>query len=204
MSQFKSIEVSGVQNGKRKLQDEVRSVHRVENRKRDDVNGIMMTLIIAVAMLFLLQALPGFQKLEDTKVNGEVQQLGDLRAKTAEYGASRGGNFAGVDTNLCANYFFSPAEFSGTGAGTTINNRWKGTITCAPATTVSANDSLVWTFTGVPTYACKQLARQVPAVAISINGTAVLSLGTPLNEAAAINQCDAAADSATMAYTFTR
>ncbi|WP_404995439.1 type 4 pilus major pilin [Cupriavidus pauculus] len=173
-------------------------------RKQKGVNVIMMTLIIAVAGLFLIQTLPGFLKLEDTKVNGEVQQLGDLRAATAGYGAQRGGNFTGVDTNICANYFFEPTQFTGTGAGTTITNRWKGTITCAPATTVSNNDSLVWTFTGVPTYACKQIARQVVATAITINGTSVRALGTPLDESAAITQCDAANDSATIAYTFTR
>jgi hypothetical protein len=87
-------------------------------------------------------------------------------------------------------------------------NQWKGTISVAPASIASAssNDALAFTYTGVPTDACKEVvqsAAQIAAV-ISIGGTTVKSNGGTLSVANMITQCNAGADNTTIVYTMSR
>ncbi|MGT2457767.1 type 4 pilus major pilin [Cupriavidus basilensis] len=173
-------------------------------KKTGGMTTLQITIGLAVVALAIAGAIKGINKMEQAKANDELNELGDLKLQVAQYAASRGGDFTGVDTNLCANYFFDKASVSGTGASTKITNRWKGTVTCAPATTISTNDSLAFTYTGVPAYGCKRVMQMVKAEGVTIGGTSVKTFDTAMNESAAITQCDAGADSATIVYTFAR
>ncbi|KAA0178815.1 hypothetical protein FX016_23060 [Cupriavidus gilardii] len=180
------------------------SVVKAHRRSMAGFTTLQLTIGLAVVALAVAGAIAGMQKMEQAKANDELSELGDLKLQVAQYAATRGGDFTGVNTSLCANYFFDKSRYSGSGASTTIQNRWKGTITCAPATSVSANDSLAFTYTGVPTYACKRIMQMVKAEIITIGGTSVKALGGNVNEATAITQCDAGNDNATIVYTFAR
>lgn len=172
--------------------------------KEGGFTTLQLTIGLAVVALAIAGAIAGIQKMEQAKANDELNELGDLKLQVAQYAASRGGDFTGVDTNLCGNYFFDKARVSGTGASTKISNRWKGTITCAPATSISTNDSLAFTYTGVPAYGCKRVMQMVKAESVTIGGTSVKALGGNLDESTAITQCDAGSDNATVVYTFAR
>jgi type II secretory pathway pseudopilin PulG len=173
-------------------------------RKQGGFALLAITIGLAVIGIVIAAAAAGMSKMEDAKVSAELEELGDLKLNTMKVAASRGGNFTGYSTNLCANYFFDETRRSGSGASTTITNRWKGTITCAPATAISTNDSLAFTYTGVPGGACKKIMASVQADIVSIGGTTVKSVNGAMNEATAITQCDAASNNATIVYTFAR
>lgn len=167
--------------------------------------NLQITLGLAIVAIAIVAALGGFRKLDEAGVNAAIDEVSDLKVQTVKYAAQRGGDFTGVDTNLCANKWFDSDRITGTGASTTINNKFKGTITCQPATSTSTNDSLTFTYTGIPAVACIGITSSVTkAAVIAVGGTTVKPLGGNLNESSAITQCNAANDNATIAFTFTR
>jgi PilS N terminal len=143
------------------------------------------------------------------KADADIQELSSLRAATVKLGANQGGNFSSIDTATVAGLsFFNANRVSGSGATTSVMNQWKGTISVAPASIASAssNDALAFTYTGVPTDACKEVvqsAAQIAAV-ISIGGTTVKSNGGTLSVANMITQCNAGADNTSIVYTMSR
>jgi len=165
---------------------------------------LQITLGLAIIAIALIAALGGFRKMTEATVNAAIDELGDLKTQTVRYATQRGGDFTGVDTNLCARKWFDRDRYSGTGASTVINNKFKGTISCAPATSISNNDSLTFTYTGIPSDACIGITSGARAEVIAIGGTTVKPLTGTLNESSAITQCQAANDNATIAFTFTR
>lgn len=190
-----------------KVQKAVRNFARI-NAKKQKGNMMLNTVIaLIISGVVTAAAVAYFKYVDDAKIDNEINEVSALRASTVQLAQNMGTDFTSVTLSTVAGLnFFPAARVSGTGAATVVLNQWKGTITVAPATTISNNDSLVFTYTGVPTYACKGLFTPAAniAVAIDIGGTQVKSNGTALNTATAIAQCDASNNNATIAYTMSR
>lgn len=171
-------------------------------------NALIPTIIaIIITAILAAGAVIGLRWIDDAKVSNELQELASLKTATIKQGVSMGGNFSAIDTPTLAQLNFFPAvRVSGTGTSTLVLNQWKGTIAAAPATTISPSDSIAFTYTGVPTYACRSLIQDAAnvAIAISIGSTVVKANGGTLNLATALAQCTAGADNVTMIYTFSR
>jgi PilS N terminal len=180
-----------------------------QSRLNAQRGNMMLNAIIAliISAIVTTAGYLGFKYVEDAKVDNEISEIASLRASTILLAQGRGTDFTGIDlATLAGLNFFPNARVSGTGASTVVLNQWKGVITVAPTTTISTNDSITFSYSGVPTYACKSLATPLAnvAVAISIGGTVVKANGGVLNLTNAIAQCNAGADNATMAYTLSR
>jgi hypothetical protein len=171
--------------------------------------NMMLNSIIAliISAIVTTAGYLGFKYVEDAKVDNEISEISSLKASTIMLAQGRGTDFTGIDLATVAGLnFFPNSRVSGSGGSTVVLNQWKGVITVAPATVISTNDSLVFSYSGVPTYACKSLVTPLAnvATAIAIGGTTVKSNGGVLNLSNAITACNAGADNATIAYTLSR
>lgn len=177
--------------------------------RKKQAGNMMLSSVIALIISAIVTAAAylGFKYVDDAKVDNEIGEIASLRASTIQLAQGRGTDFTDIDLATIAGLNFFPNQrVSGTGTSTVVLNQWKGTITVAPATVVSTNDSIIFTYTGVPTYACKSLSTPVSNIAteITIGGTKVQSNGVALNLASAIARCNAGADNVKMAYTVSR
>lgn len=176
-------------------------------KKQKGISNVQLIVFIVVSGILLLGGISLLRQIDKAKVNNDVQELTDLKARTVAYGGQRGGSFTGVTIDTLAGLDFFPANrVAGAAGARTVQNQWKGTVAAAPATTITAGDSIEYTYSGVPTSACKDLAQNLVTVAavISINGTAVKANGGALNEGTMITQCESAPDNASIAYRMTR
>lgn len=80
-----------------------------------------------------------------------------------------------------------------------------GTITPAVGTINNAGDSIAFTFTGVSTYACREVGTKVDNIAsvVTINGTTTKAAGGVTNALDVTTAC-VTGDANTMVYTIAR
>lgn len=176
-------------------------------RRQSGISNIQLIVYILVGAILILGGIGLLSYIDKAKVNNDVQELTDLKASTVSYGAQRGGNFGGVTTDSLAGLNFFPTNrVSGSAGSRIVANQWKGNVTAAPATTISANDSVEFTYSGVPSTPCKSLVAQLADVAsiISVNGTVVKPNGGTINEATMVQQCEQTTDNASIAYRLSR
>ena len=178
------------------------------NLNKQRGNALIPTIIaIIITAILTAGAVIGLKWIDDAKVSNELEELASLKTSTIKQGVSMGGNFATIDTPTLAQLNFFPSlRVTGTGTSTVVLNQWKGTITAAPTTTISTSDSIAYTYTGIPTYACRGVVQDAAniAIAITVGTTVVKSNGGTLNLATALSQCTTGADNVTMIYTFSR
>lgn len=184
-------------------------VQNAPKRFKKQAGNVLITTIIGIIITAILDAgaVMGLKWIDDAKVSTELDELTGLKTAVINQAVAMGGNFSAMDTGTLAQLNFFPAlRVTGTGNSTVVLNQWKGTVAAVPATTISASDSIAFTYTGVPTYACRAIVQQASnvAIAISIGGSVVKSNGGTLNLATALTQCTAGADNVTMIYTFSR
>lgn len=190
------------------------NLHRIAHRnsrgarsRQRGISILTVVIVLIIGAILITGALLSLRFVDEAKVQNELQELTSLRGSTMLFAQQRGTNFTGVDlATITRLNFFPPERVSGTGATVTVANQWKGTVTVAPTTTVSTNDSLAFTYTGVPSAACNSLMTPAAniATAISVGGTAVKTNGGTLALATAQDQCTAASDNATIVYTFSK
>ncbi|QOU76430.1 hypothetical protein JAB4_059300 (plasmid) [Janthinobacterium sp. HH102] len=186
-----------------------RKINKIGNQKfkQRGISAIQIMLGVLVGALVLIGGLSLLRWVDSAKVNNDLSELNDLKARTVSYALNHNGSFSGVTQETIIGLDFFPSNrVSGASGSRVVQNQWKGLITVAPATTATANDSLLFTYTGITSAACKELSLKAAqlAAAISVGGTPVKpSLGT-LNEATMITSCDQGNDNVTIAYTFNR
>ena len=179
------------------------------NNKEAGVTNTQVAIVVLVGVILLLGALGGYQYISQAKVNNEISMLSDMKAATVRYGQFAGTfNKDGTDlATLHGLNFFAGAGLTVTGAGATlqVGNQWGGTVVPAVGNVVAAGDSIAYTFTGVSTYACKELGTKVDTIAskVSINGEATKLAGAHTLAADVVANC-AAGDNNTMLYTIAR
>lgn len=184
-----------------------KTLTRLQARARQrGYSNIQIAIGILVTIIALLGALSGYQYIQQAKVNNEISMLTDLKSATIRLGGGRP-LFTGTEitvANLSGMNFFQGAGLTVTGA--TVSNQWGGTVTPSVGTISQAGDSLTFTFTGVPTGACRELGTKVDNIAarVEIGGTETKAPGGTTAIGDVVTGCNSATDSNTIAYTFAR
>lgn len=170
---------------------------------------VTAAITLGVMGIITLGAMKGFDKYAEAKVSNEIQELADLKSATVKYGQSLGSNFTNTNVaiaTLAGLDFWEQKKVSGTGAGTVVSNQWGGTVTTSVGTAKNAGDAIDYTYTGYTGTACRMVATQVDGIAakVTIGGTVVKAVGSPVNGGSVGTQCAAANDNATIVYTIAK
>ncbi len=162
---------------------------------------------VLISAILILGGMGMMRYIEKAKVNNDINELTELKARTVAY-ASQRGSLSGMTRELAIGLdFFPPERVSGAVGSRTIANQWKGDINVTPVTVTSAGDALQFVYTGVPNSACKELALVADRIATVIwVGATMVKTGalSPVNETAAIAACDASGDNTSLAYAMTK
>lgn len=184
------------------------AIRFLSKKKQAGISNIQIMVGVLISAILILGGIGLIRYIDKSKVNNDLSELSELKARTVGYGASHGGNFSAFTQELAVGLDFFPANrVSGATGSRTVSNQWKGVITVAPGTANISNDALVFSYTGIPSSACKDLVLQVGNIAASvlINGTITAKpVGGAVDEAQTIAACDGASDSATIAYAMTK
>ena len=183
-------------------------IQRIAQKRQAGVSNIQIMLAILIGAILLLGGLGLTRWIDKTKVNNDLAELSELKARTVTYGSQHGGTFAGFTQEMAIGFDFFPSNrISGAVGSRVIQNQWKGQITVVPHTINIANDGLLYTYTGVPSSACKDLAMQAGTIAARMAVGVVTVKASPvaaLDEDALIKACDAASDNASLLYAMTK
>lgn len=164
-------------------------------------------VVIAIMSAFLLIGARGMRYVNDVKAQSLVAEWGEHAVKAPNYAGTHGGTFASIDTENCASYFFDKKQVSGTGASTVIRaTEGKGVVTCAPAQTVTANDSIAFTYGGYTEYVCKKAVMDGVAnvTSIAVGSTTVKSPTTDPDDKSINAACLAGGENNSITVTFSR
>lgn len=164
---------------------------------------VEMVMVIAVMGVLVIGAVVIFKKsMVKQNVNDEISTITEITSAVQKHYYSKA-VYTGLTNTIATSFKLVPDSMIG-GVGT-INNRWSGTVTLAPATVNTTDDAFTFTTTLVPTDACLGagivLAPQYTAA--SVAGTVVKAAGAALNEGTLATQCASAA-SVTMVYTVSK
>lgn len=180
----------------------------LSRKKQAGISNIQIMVGVLISAILILGGIGLIRYIDKAKVNNDLNELTELKARTVQYASSHGGNFTGFTQELAVGLDFFPANrVSGATGSRVVTNQWKGAITVAPGTANVADDALSFLYTGIPSSACKDLVLQVGNIAsvITINGTTNVKMsGGEINEALTITACDSAADNASIAYAMTK
>lgn len=186
----------------------IASLSRVNRRHQRGISNIQIMVGVLISAILILGGMGLIRYIDKSKVNNDLSELSELKSRTVSYGSQHGGTFAGFTQELAIGFEFFPANrVSGAVGSRVIQNQWKGNITVAPTTVNFANDAVLYTYSGVPSGACKDLGMQAGSVAAKIVvGTTTVKAGptAALDEAGLITACDAAADNASVGYSMTK
>jgi Tfp pilus assembly protein PilV len=179
----------------------------LSRKSQAGISNIQIMVGVLISAILILGGIGLIRYIDKAKVNNDLSELTELKARTVAYGASHGGNFAGFTNELAVGLDFFPTNrVSGAAGARTVANQWKGAITVAVASTNIQADSLLFTYTGVPSTACKELVIQAASIAsfITVNSATVKDTAAMVNEGAAITACDGSNDNASIAYAMTK
>jgi len=172
-------------------------------RRQAGISNIQIMVGVLISAILILGGVGLIKYVEKSKVNNDLSELADLKAATVSYGSNNGGTFAGLTNEIAIGLdFFQRSRVSGTAGSRTVQNQWKGTVTAAPASINIPNDGASYTYTGVPSAACKDLAQGAASIAtvIRVGTTEVKSSGGNPVLNSIITACDEGADNVTIAY----
>ena len=177
-------------------------------KKQEGNSSIQTAIALMVGVILLIGAIGAYQYISQAKVNNDLAEIADLKNATVRYGQSVGTFTATNDTVaiLTSLSFFPSPRVTGSGtAAAVITNQWGGTIVPSLGTVNTAGDSLVYTYTGVPTSACRELVTKLDNIAtvVTVGGATTKAAGAATVAATAIPLC-VAGDNQTLAYTMSR
>lgn len=182
--------------------------NRTSRKYQAGISNIQIMVGVLISAILILGGMGLIRYIDKSKVNNDLSELSELKARTVAYGSQHGGTFSNFTQELAIGLDFFPANrVSGATGSRTVSNQWKGEITTAPTTVNFSNDAVLYTYSGVPSGACKDVALQAGAVAAMIRvGSTVVKSGSTaaLDETGLITACDAAADNASLGYSMTK
>lgn len=191
-----------------KMNSQVARLNRINRHRQRGISNIQIMVGVLISAILILGGMGLIRYIDKSKVNNDLSELSELKARTVSYGSQHGGTFAGFTQEMAIGFEFFPANrVSGAVGSRVVQNQWKGTIAVAPTTVNFANDAVLFTYTGVPSGACKDTAMQAGAIASKIVvGTTTVKSGSTaaIDEAGLITACDAAADNASVGYSMTK
>lgn len=177
--------------------------------KRQAGNAAVQTAItLMVGVILLIGAVGAYKYINQAKIGNEIAELTDIKNSTVRYGQSVG-LFTSTNATIAVltglNFFPAQNVTSSGTASATVSNQWGGTVTPAVGTINTAGDSLVFTYTGITTEACRELVTKLDNVAsvIAVGATTTKTAGSPTVASTAIAAC-AAGDNLSITYTFAR
>jgi len=176
-------------------------------KRQAGLSNIQIMIGVLISALLILGGVGLIKYIDKTKVNNDLSELATLKTETVSYGSRNGGTFSGYTHEVGIGLdFFPRSRVSGAAGSRVVQNQWKGLVTSAPTTINLANDGIAYTYTGVPSGACKDLAQQAGDIAavITVGGVSVKAVGANPVLATIITQCDAGSDNVTIAYLMTK
>ncbi len=182
-------------------QTQLRIAQKLQAATQRGVSNIQVAIVILVGILLLLGGLSGYRYIQQAKTNNEIQTLTDLKAQVI-----RLGEFSPITLNattganqLGALGFFSNSTIKVRTDGS-AENTWGGDVTAIAPTT----SSIEFTYVGVPSAVCGDIATKLNAVADSINvaGVEVKAAGADADIAAVATNC--AGGAKTMKFVMTK
>jgi prepilin-type N-terminal cleavage/methylation domain-containing protein len=162
---------------------------------------VELGMVVAIGAIIIgigLVVVPSI--LASTRANAEISELPTVVTKIQRSFQNQP-NYSQVSQSTIAGLkAFPDSQVS----GTTITNRWGGTVTVAPATLVTTDDAVAITSTQIPTAECLQLGQGVEGTMrqISIAGVVVKADGTTATDPAKLGTQCASASTVTIVYTF--
>jgi prepilin-type N-terminal cleavage/methylation domain-containing protein len=170
---------------------------------------LAVLIIIAILGMGLYFTLARVQASSDANTEGKHIDLVTSAVKQLYAGSN---NFTKVTTAYVVQSGAVPADLlsgggSTTSTGTTINNKWNGTITVTPTTVGGAtiDNAFTITDTQVPQDVCVKLATNTGNnyLVVTVNGTSIRAYGdvTAIDPTAAVQQCQSSTTNNTLAFT---
>ncbi len=177
-------------------------------KKQRGNSGIQTAITLLVGSIMLLGAVGAYQYIGEAKVGNDITELSDLKNATIRYGQSVGVFTATNSTVavLSSLNFFQPSRVTGAGTdAAVVQNQWGGTIVPSLGNIANSGDSIVYTYTSVPTSACRDLVVKLDSIAtaITVGGKTTKAAGLATVPAVALPLC-VAGDGLTIAYTLAR
>ncbi len=170
--------------------------------------GIIEIGIVLVIVSMLLAVTLGYVRgvLADNRANDEAKDLSQTILRIQRLYNNRS-SFTGVTaTGLVGNGVFPPERVPSI-TGSTVNNRWGGTVTPSLTTLVTTNDAITLTYSLVPQLECNSLVAQVErsTARIAVNSSTVKTYsvsGGTLDINALGTACAASGSTNSIAFTF--
>jgi len=172
--------------------------HNSTHSNQRGYTNIQLAIGMIVAVLILLGSIAGYKYIDQAKVNNELSILTDLKSATTRYGQFTGiFTTTNMTTTILTGLNFFPNN--------STTNQWGGTISAAIGTINTAGDSIDFTFTNVPTYACKEIGTKVDNIAsvVTIGSTKTKAAGAATTPLSVTTAC-ATGDNNTIIYTLSR
>lgn len=185
-----------------------KQAHQAKLKSQAGNAAVQTAITLMVGVILLIGTVGAYKYIGQAKIGNEINELSDIKNATVRYGQSVG-LFTSTNATIAVltglNFFPSHNVTSSGTASATVSNQWGGTVTPAVGTINTAGDSLVFTYTGITTDACRELVTKLDNVAsvITVGATTTKAAGASTVASTAIAAC-AAGDNLTMSYTFAR
>ena len=170
------------------------------------ITNIQIAVGIAVVGLSIVGGLFLFKYIEGQKVKNESAEIADLKASSVTFATQHGGRYTGFTIGLaCSKGFFPEGRCTGNGASAGVTNAWGGAITANVANLTGTGTGLAWSFPGLSSKACINEITDLwhHAARIAVGTTPVKTATTQdIDDDTIITACEAAADAATIVWTF--
>jgi hypothetical protein len=170
------------------------------------VTGVQLAIFGAVTTLIVIGGVGMTKYIEKQKVSNEQSELNDLKTQSINFAAKHGGSYAGLTLAIaCDQGFFPKQRCTGTGASTTVTNLWGGSVTLAIVNVNGTNDGVKWSYPGLSTQACVDEVTTMwdYTAKIDVDTTVVKdAVNKAIDDTATNTACKAAADNATVKWTF--
>lgn len=168
------------------------------NRNAKGFSLIELLLVLGVLAILLVAAFVVYPQVRDrNQANAEVANLTSIKANLNNLYAPRGGNYAGLTTEVANQARAFPASMNGGTytASAPITSSWGGSVTVAATTTavagIPAGRAFSITYNGVPSGVCLGLVSGAATnfQSVTVGGTEVVT-SAGFNPATAAAQCN--------------
>jgi prepilin-type N-terminal cleavage/methylation domain-containing protein len=162
---------------------------QLNNEKGFTLIEVAIVVAIIATLLAGLKIVPSI--LASNRANGEISQMPKITSSLQAHYFNKP-NYVGLANSIVNSFEIVPDSMNQ--GGSTISNRWAGTLTFAPTTTTTANDSFSMVYTQVPSNECKKIVMGVAEnfLKVSVGSTVVKAVGGSVDDATLATACDSA------------
>ncbi len=139
------------------------------------ITTVQIAIGILVSIIALVGSFGGFQYVAQAKVNTDINILADLKTSTVRYGSTLGPGGFIATTNVTMAQLNNLGFFALTGltvaSDASVKNQYNGAVAVAVAANTDiepGTEGLNFTFSGLPSAACRDIASRIDNIAHSI------------------------------------